>query len=123
MSRLFGSTANLLRNKDMSLSDDYMQELSTLIKETGERLIEDHYPKFCDALGELGLFGSDGLAPVPLELWRALAQAFADASGYRIVLQAEILQPIECEAGSYRSAGHREVASAEPTCFVQSVGE
>jgi hypothetical protein len=30
----------------MSVSDQQMQELSTLINETGERLIEDYYPKF-----------------------------------------------------------------------------
>jgi hypothetical protein len=104
----------------MSISDEQMQELSTLIKETGERLIEDYYPKFCESLGELGLFDPSGL---PLELWCAFAQAFADASGYRIVLQAEILELIDSEPGSYRSVGQREVASAVPTCFVQSAGE
>jgi hypothetical protein len=58
-------------DKDMSISDEYMHELSTFIKGTGERLTEGHYPQFCDALGELGLFGSDGLGRVPLELSRA----------------------------------------------------
>jgi hypothetical protein len=107
----------------MSISDEQVQELSTLIKEAGERLIEDYYPKFCEYLDQLGLFDPDGVGPVPLELWRALAQAFADASGYRIVLQAEILELIDSEPGSYRSVGQREVASADPTCFVQSAGE
>jgi len=101
----------------MSISDEQMQELSNVIKETGERLIEDYYFKFCESLGELGLFDPSGL---PLEIWRAFAQAFADASGYRIVLQAEIIELINGEPGSYRSVGQREVASADPTCFVQS---
>ena len=48
----------------MSMSDQQMQELSTLIKETGERLIEDYYPKFCKSLDELGLFDPGGLGPV-----------------------------------------------------------
>jgi hypothetical protein len=104
----------------MSTSDEQMRELSTLIKETGERLFQDYYPKFCETLGELGLFNPSGL---PLELWRAFAQAFADASGYRIVLQAEILEPIDGEPGTYRSVGQREVATADPTCFVQPAGE
>ncbi len=50
----------------MSISDEQMQELSTVIKETGERLIEDYYPNFCESLGELGLFDPGGF---PLELW------------------------------------------------------
>ena len=104
----------------MSISDEYVQELSTLIKETGEKLFEDYYPKFCESLGELGLFDPSGL---PLELWCAFAQAFADASGYRIVLQAEVLELIDGEPGSYRSIGQREVASADPTCFVQAAEE
>jgi hypothetical protein len=104
----------------MSISDEQMQELSTLIKETGEKLFEDYYPKFCESLGELGLFDPGGL---PLELWCAFAQAFADASGYRIVLQAEILELIDGAPGGYRSIGQREVASADPMCFVQSAGE
>ena len=104
----------------MSISDEQMQELSTFIKETGEKLFEDYYPKFCKSLGELGLFDPSGL---PLELWRAFAQAFADASGYRIVLQAEILELIDGQPGNYQSVGQREVAKADPTCFVQSPEE
>jgi len=58
-----------------------------------------------------------------LELWRALAQAFADASGYRIVLQAEVLELIDGKPDRHCSAGQREVASANPTCFLQAAEE
>jgi hypothetical protein len=104
----------------MSISDEQMKELSTVIKETGEKLFEDYYAKFCEILGELGLFDPIGF---PLELWLAFAQAFADASGYRIVLQAAVLELIDGEPGSYRSVGQREMASADPTCFMQSAEE
>jgi hypothetical protein len=107
----------------MSNSDQLMQALSALIKETGEMLIEDYYLKLFECLEDLGLSEPAGLVSVPLELWHALVQALADVSGYRVVLQAEILEHLDGEPGSYRSVGHREVASADPTLFVQPAGE
>ena len=104
----------------MSTPAEEMQELSRLIDETRERLIEDCYFKYGESLDALGLSDSDG--PVPLELWNAVAQALADASGYRIVLQAEILELIDGEQGCYQSVGHAEVASSDPTFFVQPAG-
>ncbi len=97
--------------------DALMQELSTLIEETGERIAEDYYFAFFEFLAELNL--SDNDCPIPLKLWTAIAQAFADASGYRIGLQAVVLEPVNGEPTSYRGVGHREVAGVEPTLFVQ----
>lgn len=106
----------------MSSSEKQMQELSRLIKETGERIAENYYDAFFEFLAELGLF-SDDPPPVPLKLWGVLAQAFADASGYRIVLQAEILRPNDAEPLCYRCVGHAEVAVADPTVFVEAAEE
>lgn len=51
-------------------------------EETGERIAEDYYFAFFEFLAELNLPDTD--CPIPLKLWTAIAQAFADASDYRI---------------------------------------
>ena len=101
----------------MSISNELMQELSTLIEETGERIAEDYYFAFFEFLTKINLSDTD--CPIPLKLWTAIAQAFADASGYRIGLQATFLEPVDGEPTHYRVVEHREVASVEPTLFVQ----
>ena len=105
----------------MNVTNELMQELSTLVEETGERIAEDYCYAFFEFLAELNLPDTD--CPIPLKLWTAIAQAFAEASGYRIVLQAVMLEPINGEPTSYRAIGHREVASVEPTLFVQPAEE
>jgi len=106
--------------EDLSLNNQ-IPELSNLINETGKKVTETYYLTFSKFLAECGLGEADG--PVPLEIWRGIAEAFADSSGYRIVLQAEILEPIDGESLTYRRTGRLEVASADPTCFVQPAGE
>jgi hypothetical protein len=101
----------------MAVSNELMQELAALIEETGERIAEDYYFAFFEFLAKINL--SDNDCPIPLKLWTAIAQALADASGYRISLQAVMLEPINGEPGSYGFVGHREAASVEPTLFVQ----
>ena len=101
--------------------NEQVGELSSLIKETGKKVAEDSYDTFFEFLAKCGLSDADG--PVPLEVWSGIAQAFADASGYRVGLEAEILEPIDGEPLAYRSIGKVEVASADPTIFVQPVGE
>jgi|GEM_PF-2730960 len=101
----------------MSVSNELMQDLSILIEETGERIAEDYYFAFFEFLAKINLSDTD--CPIPLKLWTAIAQAFADASGYRIGLQAELLEPIDGEPTRNRVVGHREVASVEPILFVQ----
>lgn len=101
----------------MSVSNELMRELSTLVEETGDRIAEDYYFAFLEFLAKLNLPQND--CPIPLKLWAAIAQAFADASGYRIDLQAVVLEPTDDESTSYRTVGHREVARVEPTLFVQ----
>lgn len=52
-------------------------ELSKLLKETGDTLTDKYCSRFCDFLGELAIGGGND----PLEIWLGLAQALADASG------------------------------------------
>lgn len=105
----------------MNVSNELMQELSTLIEETGERIAEDYQFAFFEFLNQINLPDTD--CPIPLKRWTAIAQAFADASGYRIDLQAAVFEPVNGEPTSYRAVGHREVASVEPTLFFQPAEE
>jgi hypothetical protein len=97
-----------------------LQELSLLIKETGDEVIDEYYWKFSQILENLGLFSElAGAGPVPLEVWSGIAQALADASGYSVILKAEILEPSTDDPKTYRSVGKREIAIVEPTLFVK----
>jgi hypothetical protein len=89
---------------------DEIQELSTLIKETGDQILMDYYLKFCELIRI-----EVPEDPFPLEMWTGIAQALADASGYRIVLQAGIMSGTR---DTLRLVGYREVASVEPNLFI-----
>ena len=100
----------------MGSSENEIRELSTLMKETRDQIFYDHYSNFCELLQRAELSAYD--CPVPLEVWTGILQAVADASGYRIVLQAEILEPLSDDQNTLRIVGHREIASADPMVFV-----
>lgn len=91
-----------------------MTELSELIKEIGEKLTAEYHEKFAAVFCELE-------APIPIEIWAGIAQALADASGYRIVVQASVVDVIDNKAGYGRIVGYRDVISAEPTLFLTHV--
>jgi hypothetical protein len=97
----------------MEDSNEQLQELSALIKETGEKLTEESYFKFCDFLDSMGN------VRFPLEMWIGFVQAMADASGYYVTLKAAILELTGDEPETYRAVGQREVASGEPRVFEQ----
>ncbi len=71
-------------------SKEDMQELSALYEKAGTELEEEYYSKVGGILDELGLFEPNH-GPVPPEIWFGIAQAIADASGYRLVLAPPIL--------------------------------
>ena len=108
----------------MSTSNNQTQESSGPIKETEKKtvveIVDRYYYAFLEFLTELGFSETDG--HVPPELWVTIAQAFADTSGYRIVVQAEILEPIKAKTLVYRSVGRREVVSADLSLFVRQDG-
>ncbi len=92
------------------------QELATIIHDTGEKLSSEHYERFAKILYDLGIgYPQD---TVPLEVWKGIAQAVADASGYHLLLQAAVLEPEEAESGTLRIIGQRTVATVEPMIFV-----
>ena len=98
----------------------HLQELSRLMKETGGEVMEKYYSQFSQILENLGLFSEfAGTGPVPLEVWTGIAQALADASGYSVILKADILEPIKEAPGTCRSVEKRELAKVKPTLFVK----
>jgi len=90
-----------------------------LVEETGNNLTEDYHITFGKLLGEFGLFEDGDSGPVPLEVWRGVARAIADASGYRVVLQAAIVQPTGDDPNVERIVGHREIGICEPMVFIK----
>jgi hypothetical protein len=105
---------------NMGSWENEIRELSALVKETSDQIFEDHYSNFSDLLHRAEL--SEQYGPVPLEVWTGVAQALPDTSGYRIVLQAEILEPISDAPNTYRIVGHREIASADPSLWLSNRG-
>ena len=99
----------------MSISDGDLKKLSNMIKETGEAIAEQSYITVLVFLCDVALSESENR--VPLRLWKAVAQALADSSSYRIVLQGCVDEPVGGEPGSYRTVGYRDVLSAESNVY------
>jgi len=104
----------------MSSSDKPEGQLSALIKEVGIELELDYHEKFAELLYNLGLLEFDNDGPVPLEVWAGIAQAVADASGCRVILQAHIIEPNGEDPNSGRIVGYREVAVGVPFCSIKT---
>jgi hypothetical protein len=97
----------------MDNSNEQLQELLALIKETGEKVTEESYFKFCDFLASLGD------VRFPLEMWIGFVEAMADASGYYVTLKAAIVEHTADDPDVGRFAGYREIATGEPHAFEQ----
>jgi hypothetical protein len=93
--------------------------ISHIIKAVGENLFYEYYERFLDLFNDFEVgYGYDH--PTPLEIFFGIAQALADVSGYRIVLEVELLEPIEGDPETLRKVGNQEVASFDSTFFVQT---
>ena len=90
-------------------------ELAQLLTQVGLDLTDDSYSRFWEVVEVV-----DPFEPVPLETWLGLARALADTSGYRVVLQAAIMEPIENQPKASRTAGWKDVASVEPALFLET---
>jgi|ERR1700722_15431650 len=104
----------------MNIPEEQPQELSLLVEKTGTEITEEHHRQFSEILENLGLLSDFvGTGPVPIEVWIGVTQALADASGYRVTLEASILEPVKDCSGTSRIVGRREIATVEPTLFVK----
>lgn len=101
----------------MNSGKDHMNDLRTLIDEVAQELTERCHLEFNAFLGEtLGFSEEDD--PIPLEVCTGIAQGLADASGFRVILQAAILEPIEGR-GKHVSRGRATRSrrgTPEPVC-------
>jgi hypothetical protein len=104
----------------MNVSKKQPHELSLLIEKTGTEITEEHQSQFSEILQNLGLFSEfAGTGPVPLEAWIGIAQALADASGYRFTLEAAVVESVKDGSRTSLIVGRREIATVEPTLFVK----
>jgi hypothetical protein len=102
----------------VNVSEKDLQELSSFMQKTGYDIWDEYYSGGSDILAILGLFSEfESQGPIPLEVWTGIVQAIADASGYRIILQAAIVEPIEDNPDMMRVVTQREIATVEPTLF------
>ncbi len=97
------------------------------IVDMGDVVEEWYYTELSEFLWEFGL--EDGAPPA---VWRGLAQAFATFSGYRVVLQAIIADPLvpaeaaEANDPDKETSGgvrYKDVVIGEPLLFVETVPE
>lgn len=103
----------------MSSSEKPERELSVLHEEIGNALKDEYYEKFAELFRGLRLFELDNDGPVPLEVWSGIAQAVADASGCRVVLQSHLVETEKDDPDTERIIGYREVAVGDPFFFVR----
>ena len=98
-------------------------QLSTLIQEATAELEETYCIKVCELLEDLRLWddGKDG--SIPVEIWVGVVQAVANASGYRLILQAAIVQPMAADSNIEQIIGYREVAAADPLLSVKTASD
>jgi len=96
--------------------EDESKELQGIYRAAGEQLEEEYYFKTLQMVQDLG---SPALidGSVAFEAWKGIAQAMADASGYRVVLQAARMEEIKCTPGTFRVCENVEIAHADPTLF------
>jgi hypothetical protein len=105
----------------MSSTEIDREELKNLLQSTADDLISDYYGRCSDFLARLGLHSElDGGESIPLEIWVGLAQALADVSGYRVNLQAQVIEPVKDDPKRFKLAGLREMAAAPPHRFLKA---
>src|SRR5262249_6157792 len=96
--------------------DDISKELKDIQVTVGEQIHEDCYFKTLDLVRDLGspelLDGS-----VPLEAWMGIAQAMADASGYRVVLEAAVMKERTTTPTYFRRSGMSRAQQQNQLCF------
>lgn len=81
---------------EMSSTENHDEELKDLLQSMTDDLMTHYYSRCFYFLGSMGLHSElDDKESIPLEIWAGIAQALADASGYRVNLQAQVFEPVE----------------------------
>lgn len=95
----------------------YKDEMLALAEEVEEGIEEEWSIHASRILGKYRL--GWGHPKLPICAWRGIAQAVADASGFRIVIRVEEFEECE-EAGTFRVVGSRKIAELEPWIFAET---
>jgi hypothetical protein len=98
--------------------DEFDEDLSRILRVVGEEIRAKCYLRTLECVRSLGLPELIEQS-VPLEAWLGIAQAMADATGFRVILQGAIMEKIS--QNEFRVIGHKEVAKADPTLFTTEV--
>jgi len=80
-----------------------------MLEDTGEHITENYLDMFFEIFDDLKI-GPD-YPPVSVEVLRGIAIAFAQASGYRVILQADTL---EGGPNTQRDIRRKDIVVAEP---------
>lgn len=99
------------------MPDSKTDELSNLMKIVAQDLIDEAYFKFCEVFDERDFV--DEPENAPLEPWIGINEVLANVSGYKVVLQAAIVEPTSDDEDILQFKGYAEVASSEPVTFVR----
>ena len=102
----------------MSKCEKLERELSVLNREVGNALTDEYYDKCVELIDCLGMFELDNDGPEPLEIWAGIAQALADATGCRVILQSHIIDADKEGPDSEKVVGYREVAVGDPSLYL-----
>jgi len=89
--------------------DNLEKELSEILRDTGEHITENYLDMFFEIFDDLKI-GPDH-PPVSVEVLNGIAAALAQASGYRVILQADIK---EGKPNTDRTIGYKDIIVAEP---------
>jgi hypothetical protein len=106
-------------NQSMGSAEKLERELSLLNEEVGRALTDEYYDKCVELIDDLGMFELDSDGSVPLEVWTGIAQALADATGCRVILQSHIIDADKEGPDSENVVGYREVAVGDPLLYLR----
>ena len=95
------------------------RELSDLNEEVGRALTDAYYDKCIELIDDLGMFELDNDGPEPLEIWAGIAQALANVSGCRVILQSHVIDANREGLDSEKIVGYREVAVGDPLLYLR----
>jgi hypothetical protein len=90
------------------MNKDETKQLEAHWRKLGESVTDEYHDKFADILSTFRFEESE-----PLEVWKGIAQALADFAGYRISLQAVVMEPTNDGTNNFKIVSYREVAAVE----------
>jgi hypothetical protein len=90
------------------MNNDETKQLEAHWRTLGESVTDEYHDKFADILSNFRFEESE-----PLEVWKGIAQALADFSGYRVSLQAAVMEPTNDGPNNLKIVSYREIAAVE----------